>query len=82
MRLRGSKLHSAPQFGRPVGGLSSERLGFNPGPVHVGFVMNKVALGQVTRRVFRFSPVSVSFHSFTHLLSALGIILETGSVVK
>jgi hypothetical protein len=30
----------------------------NPGPVHVGFVVDKVALGQVFPRVLRFSPVN------------------------
>jgi hypothetical protein len=30
----------------------------NPGSVHVGFVVDKVALGQVFSRVLRFSPVS------------------------
>jgi len=28
----------------------------------VGFVVDKVALGQVFLRVLRFSPVSISFH--------------------
>jgi hypothetical protein len=30
--------------------------------IHVGFVMDKVALGQVFLRVLRFSPVNISFH--------------------
>ena len=30
----------------------------NPGSVHVGFVVEKVALGQVFPRVLRFSPVN------------------------
>jgi hypothetical protein len=33
-----------------------------PGSIHVGFVVAKVALGQVFIRVFQFSPVSISFH--------------------
>jgi hypothetical protein len=37
---------------------SSRRSGFEPGSVHVGFVMDKVALGQVFPRVLRFSPVN------------------------
>ena len=32
--------------------------GFDPGSVHVGFVLDKVALGQVFPRVLRFSPVN------------------------
>jgi hypothetical protein len=30
--------------------------------LYVGFVVGKVALGQVILRVFRFSPVNKSFH--------------------
>jgi hypothetical protein len=41
-----------------VTGLSPQRPGFNPGSVHVEFVVDKVALGQVFLRVLRFSPVS------------------------
>jgi hypothetical protein len=32
--------------------------GFDPGSVHVGFVVDEVALGQVFPRVLWFSPVS------------------------
>jgi hypothetical protein len=38
---------------------SLRRLGFAPGSVHLGFVVNTVALGQVTIRVLRFSAVSI-----------------------
>jgi hypothetical protein len=31
---------------------------FDPGSVHVGFVLDKVALGKVFPRVLRFSPVN------------------------
>ena len=41
-----------------VAGLSQRRPGFDPESVHVGFVVDKVALGQVSLRVLRFSPVS------------------------
>jgi hypothetical protein len=41
-----------------VAGLSPRRPGFDPGSVHVGFVVDKVALGQVFPRVLRFSPVN------------------------
>jgi hypothetical protein len=44
-----------------VAGLSPWRPRFAPGSIHVGFVVDKVALGQVFLRV-RFSPVSISFH--------------------
>jgi hypothetical protein len=32
--------------------------GFDPGSVHVGFVVDKVALRQVSLRVLRFYPVN------------------------
>jgi hypothetical protein len=38
--------------------LSPRRPSFDPGPAHVVFVVNKVALGQVFPRVFRFSSVN------------------------
>jgi hypothetical protein len=41
-----------------VAGLSPRE----PGTIHVGFVVNKVAMGQVFLRVLRFSPVNISFH--------------------
>jgi hypothetical protein len=34
------------------------RPGFDPGSVHVGFVVDNVALGQVFPRVLRFCPVN------------------------
>jgi hypothetical protein len=40
-------------------GLSPRRFGFDPGSVHVGFVVDKVALGQVFLRALRFSPASL-----------------------
>jgi hypothetical protein len=43
-------------FGRA--GLPPRRPGFNIGSVHVGFVVDKVAWGQVFLRVLRFSPVN------------------------
>jgi hypothetical protein len=39
-------------------GLSPRRPGFVPGSVHVGCVVDKVALGQVFLRILRFSPVN------------------------
>jgi hypothetical protein len=38
-----------------VAGLSPGRPGIAPGSIHVGFVVDKVALGQVFLRVVRFS---------------------------
>jgi hypothetical protein len=47
-----------PWLRRSVAGLSPWRPGFDPGSVHVGIVVDKVALGQVFPRVLRFSPVN------------------------
>jgi hypothetical protein len=43
---------------RLVAGLSLRRPGFAPGSIHVGFVVDRVAMGQVFLRVLRFSPVN------------------------
>jgi hypothetical protein len=43
-----------PWLRRLVAGLSPRRPEFDPGSVHVGFVVDTVALGQV----LRFSPVN------------------------
>jgi hypothetical protein len=42
-----------------VAGLPPRRPGFDPGLVRVGFVVDKVALGQVFPLVLRFSPVNL-----------------------
>jgi hypothetical protein len=47
-----------PWLRRLVAVLSPRRLGFDPGSVHVGFVVDSVALGHVFPLVLRFSPVS------------------------
>ena len=52
-------------------GLLLRRNGFNPRTVCMWFVVEKVALGQISLRVLRFSPVSIvmimlHFHSFIH----------------
>jgi hypothetical protein len=41
-----------------VNHLSPRKPGFDPESVHVGFVVDKVALGQVSPLVFQFSPVN------------------------
>jgi hypothetical protein len=53
-------------------GLSPRRPGFAPGSVHVGFVVDKVALGQVLLRVLRFSPVNIIPPSLSKLMSSGG----------
>jgi hypothetical protein len=47
-----------PWLRRFVAGLSPRTTGFDAGSAQVGFVVDKVPLGQVFRRVLRFSPVN------------------------
>jgi hypothetical protein len=49
---------TVPWLKRLAAGLSPRRPGFDPGSVHVRFVVGKVALGQVFPRVLQFSPVN------------------------
>jgi hypothetical protein len=42
-----------------VADLSTWRPGFEPGSVHMGFVVDKVALGQIFLRVLRHPPVNI-----------------------
>jgi hypothetical protein len=46
-----------PWARRLTAGLPLRRAGFDPGSVHLGFEVGKVALGQVFSRVFRSSLV-------------------------
>jgi hypothetical protein len=49
---------AVPWLRRLAAGLPALSPGFDPGSVHVGFVVDKVAMGQVFPRVLRFSPVN------------------------
>ena len=49
---------AVPWLRRLLAGLPLQRPGFNPGLVHVGFVVEEMALGQVFPRVLRFSLVN------------------------
>jgi hypothetical protein len=53
-----SRYKAAPWLRRLAAGLPPRRPGFDPGSVHVGYVVDKVALGQVFPRELRFSPVN------------------------
>ena len=46
-------------FRRLVAGISPRRPGFDPGPVHVGFMLDKVALGQVFFPEYFGFPLSI-----------------------
>jgi hypothetical protein len=49
---------AVPWLRQLVTGLSPRRPGFDVGLVHVGFVVDNVALGQVLLQVLRFSPAN------------------------
>jgi hypothetical protein len=49
---------TVPRLRKLVAGPSPWRPDFDCGPVHVGFVVDKVALGQGFPRVLRFSPLN------------------------
>jgi hypothetical protein len=55
---------TAPWLRRLLSACSPRRPDFSPSPVHVGFVVDKVALGQVSFRVLRF-PAVISFHHYS-----------------
>jgi hypothetical protein len=50
---------------RLVAGFPPRRPGIEPGSVHVGFVVDKVALGQVFSKYFGF-PCQFAFHRLLH----------------
>jgi hypothetical protein len=50
-----------PWLRRLVACLSPRRPGFDPGSVHVGFMVDKVALGQVFPPEYFGFPLSISF---------------------
>jgi hypothetical protein len=53
-----TEILAVPWLRRLAAGLPPRRPGFDPVSIYVGFVVDKVALGQVFRRVLRFSPVN------------------------
>jgi hypothetical protein len=53
-----TQIKAVPWLRRLVAGLSPRRPGFDPKSVQVGYVVDKVALGQVFLRVLQFSPVN------------------------
>jgi hypothetical protein len=58
MKFNKLSIKAVPWLRRLVAGLSPRRPGFDAGSVNVGFVVDKVALGQVFPRVLRFIPVN------------------------
>jgi hypothetical protein len=49
------------------------RPGFAPGSIHVEFVVHKVALGQVSLRVLRFSPVNMVHNLLSETLGTRNV---------
>jgi hypothetical protein len=60
---------AVPQFRRLVTSLSKRRPRFAPRLVHVGSIVDKVALGQVYLWVLHFPPVSIILPLFHNHLS-------------
>jgi hypothetical protein len=64
-----------------VAGLSPRRLGFDPGPFRVRFVVDEVAIGQGFLRVLRFSLVNIippilHTHSFIYYRHYINLAIE------
>jgi hypothetical protein len=66
---------AVPWLSRLVAGFPPWRPGFDPGSVHVGFMVDKVAVGQVFPRVLWFSPVSFIPPVLHHLEKDIIIII-------
>jgi hypothetical protein len=64
------KLSEGRALAQAVTGLSPRRPGFAPGLIHVGFMVDKVALGQVFLRFLRFSPVNIIPPSLSKRISS------------
>lgn len=68
-----------------LAGLSPRKAGFSPSPVHLGFVVDNVALGQGLFRILRIFPISIILlvprtHSF--ICHQRYVILATDTVIK
>lgn len=61
--------NAVPRLRWSFAGLLTRRYGIDPRSVHVGFEVDKVALGQVFLPVLRFSPVTIillTLHTHSH----------------
>jgi hypothetical protein len=54
-----------------VADLPTRRPAFNPGLIHVRFMVDEVALGQVLLRALRLSPISIPWTLFHSLISSV-----------
>ena len=73
-----SQKMAVPLLRRLVAGLSPRRPRSDPGSVHVGFVVDKVALGQVFPRALRVSPVKCIPPVFHYTEKRKKLIIITG----
>jgi hypothetical protein len=64
---------AAPYLKRLVAGFPPRRPGFDPGSGQVGFVVDKVTLGQVSSEYFRF-PCQSSFNQILHYHNHPGLV--------
>jgi hypothetical protein len=71
-RMSKGCIGAVPWLRRLVSGHSPRGPGFAPGSIHVRFMVDKVALGQVFLWVLRFSPVDIIPPSFSILIYHLG----------
>jgi hypothetical protein len=78
-RIKGSMDGHVAWLRRLLVVLSQRRPVFSPRSIHVGFVMDKVALGQGFLRVIRFSPVSIIPPSLSELISGEWTMSVSGS---
>jgi hypothetical protein len=62
---------AVPEIRRLLSGFPPRLSGFDPGSSHVGFVVDKVALGPVFSEYFGFS-CQLSFHKLLHIHSSSG----------
>ena len=72
------RIRPLPRFRRSVAGLSLRRIGVDPIPVHVRFVMSRVTLGQVFLPESLFPPLSVSFYYCPTFISIYALLLPEG----
>jgi hypothetical protein len=67
-------------MGRAIAQAVSRRLGFEPKSGHVGFVVDKVAVGQVFSEYFRF-PCQFLFHRLPHIHHHLSSVADNNSSI-
>ena len=62
--------------------LPAVEAGFHPGSVQLGFMLDSLAMGQVFLEILCFSPVIIAFMLYSHVPSALSIIVLNDRIAK